>query len=74
VRDEIVDYVAKWSERTELPSTRLVRWIGVGMSKFYDWKARHGKVNEHNRLVPRDHWLQAHERQAIVAFHAEHPF
>jgi transposase InsO family protein len=73
VRDEIVDYVGKWSERTELPSTRLVRWIGVGMSKFYDWKARHGKVNEHNRLVPRDHWLQAHERQAIVAFHAEHP-
>ena len=29
----------------------LVRWIGVGMSKFYDWRARYGKVNEHNRLV-----------------------
>ena len=35
--------------------------------------ARYGKVNEHNRLVPRDHWLEAWEREAIVAFHWEHP-
>jgi len=44
VRDEVVDYVAKWSGRSELPATRLVKWIGVGMSKFYDWRARYGKV------------------------------
>jgi len=73
VRDEVVDYVAKWSGRTELPATRLVKWIGVGMSKFYDWRARYGKVNEHNRLVPRDHWLEAWEREAILTFYAEHP-
>lgn len=30
-------------------------------------------MNEHNALVPRDHWLEAWEKQAIVAFHAEHP-
>ena len=30
-------------------------------------------ANEHNALVPRDHWLEAWERQAIVAFHWEHP-
>ena len=73
VRDEVIDYVRHWSERTELPATRLVKWIGVGMSKFYDWRKRYGKVNEHNRLVPRDHWLEAWEREAIVAFHWEHP-
>jgi transposase InsO family protein len=73
VRDEVVDYVGKWSGRTDLPACQLVRWIGVGMSKFYDWKARYGKVNEHNRLVPRDHWLESWEREAIVAFHGEHP-
>lgn len=55
VRDEVVDYVKKWSGRTELPATRLVKWIGVGMSKFYQWRTRYGKVNEHNALVPRDH-------------------
>jgi transposase InsO family protein len=73
VRDEVVDYVKKWSGRTELPTTRLVQWIGVGMSKFYDWRKRYGKVNEHNRLVPRDHWLEDWEREAIVAFHYDHP-
>jgi transposase InsO family protein len=73
VRDEVVDYVGQWSSRTELSATRLVKWIGVGMSKFYDWRKRYGKVNEHNRLVPRDHWLEAWEKAAIVAFHQDHP-
>jgi putative transposase len=72
-RDEVVDYVRRWSDRTELPATQLVRWIGVGMSKFYDWTKRYGKVNEHNALVPRDHWLEAWEKQAILVFYAEHP-
>lgn len=72
-RDEVVDYVRQWSERTEQPAGRLVRWIGIGSSKFYDWKRRYGKVNEHNGLVPRDHWLDAWEKQAILAFHTEHP-
>jgi transposase InsO family protein len=30
-------------------------------------------VNEHNALVPRDHWLEGWEKEAIVAFHWEHP-
>jgi transposase InsO family protein len=73
VRDEVVDYVRHWSRRTELATMRLVKWIGVGMSKFYDWRNRYGQVNEHNALVPRDHWLETWERQAIVAFHGQHP-
>jgi transposase InsO family protein len=72
-RDEVIDYVRRWSERTELSAKQLVRWLGVGMSKYYDWTKRYGKVNEHNRLVPRDHWLEAWERQTIVSFYAEHP-
>ena len=71
-RDEIVDYVRKWSDRTELTSGKLVRWIGIGSSKFYDWKKRYGKVNEHNALTPRDHWLEDWEKQAILAFHADY--
>jgi putative transposase len=73
VRDEVVDYVNKWSQRTELPAMRLVKWIGVGMSKFHDWRKRYGKVNEHNALVPRDHWLESWEREAILTFYAQHP-
>jgi hypothetical protein len=37
--------------------TRFLPWLGIGASKFYDWKDRFGKVNEHNAWVPRDHWL-----------------
>ena len=73
MRDEVVDYVRKWSERTELLAKQLVKWIGVGMSKFYNWRKRYGQVNEHNRLVPRDHWLEPWERKSILTFHAERP-
>jgi len=72
-RDEVVDYVRKWHRRAELPVGRLVKWIGIGSSKFYDWKQRYGQVNEHNALVPRDHWLEDWEKRAILDFHAEHP-
>ena len=68
-----MDYVRYWKERAELPSKRLVGWIGIGQSKFYDWKDRYGKVNEHNAWVPRDWWLQDWEKEAIVRFHQQHP-
>ena len=72
-RDEIVDYVRRWSDRTELPTQRLVQWIGLGMSKYYDWTKRYGQVSERHRLLPRDHWLEAWEREAILTYHAQHP-
>jgi transposase InsO family protein len=43
------------------------------MSKYYQWTTRYGKANEHNTLVPRDHWLEPWERQQIVSFYGEHP-
>jgi putative transposase len=45
----------------------------VGSSKFYDWQSRYGRVNEHNGWVPRDFWLEAWEKRAIVDFHARYP-
>jgi putative transposase len=51
----------------------LLLWIGLGRSKWHDWKKRYGKVNEHNAWIPRDHWLEEAEKTAIVAFHDRHP-
>jgi putative transposase len=68
-----VDYVRHWSERTEIPGRRFIRWLGITPSKFHDWQKRYGLVNEHNALVPRDWWLEDWEKRAIIAFHAEHP-
>jgi transposase InsO family protein len=62
-----------WSERTELPVSRLVGWLGLGRSKFYAWRRRYGLANEHNALVPRDTWLEDWERVAIVAYARAHP-
>jgi transposase InsO family protein len=52
---------------------RFMPWLGIGSSKFYDWKARFGKVNEHNAWVPRDHWLTDDEKQRVCAFARQHP-
>jgi putative transposase len=69
----VVDYVKRWSDRTELPKTRLIRWLGVGISKFYQWQDRYGQANEHNGQVLRDFWLAEWERRAILDFHDRHP-
>jgi putative transposase len=69
----VVDYVARWSPRTELPVQRFIAWLGIAPSKFYAWQKRYGRVNEHNALVPRDWWLEPWEKQAILDFHARYP-
>ena len=65
--------MARWTKRTELPVKQFLTWLELGVSKFYDWRERFGKVNEHNSQVPRDTWLEDWERQAIVAYHEQHP-
>lgn len=72
-RDTIVDFVDAWSTKTEITQERFIHWLGVSRGKFFDWKQRYGKVNEHNAKVPRDHWLESWERQAILAYHHAHP-
>ena len=71
-RDEVIDFARRWSERTEIPAERFIRWLGIGSSTFYDWRGRYGNVNEHNAWVPRDHWLLPAEREAMLAFHRAH--
>jgi len=53
--------------------SRFLPWVGIGTSKFHDWKQRFGKVNEHNAWVPRDHWLIDDEKERIRAFARAHP-
>ncbi len=48
-------------------------WLGMATSKFYNGQERYGKVNEHNGWVPRDFWLEAWEKRAMVKFHDRYP-
>lgn len=72
-RDDLVDYAKYWADRTAIPLKKMVKWIGIGRGKFYQWQQRYGKVNEHNAWIPRDFWLQLWERDAIIAFFKDHP-
>ena len=73
MRDDVVDFVSSLHGRTDIAQGKLVRWLGIGRSKFYAWKRRYGKANEHNGLIPRDFWLLDWERDAIIAYFIQHP-
>ena len=68
-----MDFVRRWSEKTEIGVGRFIEWLGVTASKFYGWRQRYGKVNEHNGWIPRDFWLEEWEKQAIRNFHLKNP-
>lgn len=62
-----------WTDRAELPTARLLKWLALAASKFHQWRKRYGRVNAHNGQIPRDWWLADWEQAAIVAFHDRHP-
>ena len=72
-RDNVVDFVRKISRMTEISQNKLVGWLDISRSKYYDWRTRYGKINEHNGLVPRDRWLEEWEKEAIINYFIEHP-
>jgi transposase InsO family protein len=72
-RDQVVDSVNRWSSATGLAVACFLVWLGIATSKWHSWKNRYGKANEHNAWIPRDHWLEPEEKQAILDFHARYP-
>ncbi len=72
-RDSIVDFVCYWSRQSELNSTLLIDCLDIGRSKFYDWRKRYGRSNNHNGNIPRCFWLLDWEKQAIIDYYTDHP-
>ena len=73
MRDEVVDYVRYWSDKTEIAVANMVNQLGISRSKFYNWRLRYGKVNEHNSWIPRDFWLTDAERLSIINYYGDNP-
>lgn len=46
-RDTVVDFITAWSTKTDIAQDRFIRWVGVNRGKFFHWKQRYGKANEH---------------------------
>ena len=53
----VIDFINRLTARTEISPLRLVGWLELSRSKYYDWKDRYGQANEPHAMVPRDHWL-----------------
>lgn len=68
-----MDYVERWTGKTEVTQGQLLSWAGLWSSTFCNWKRCYGKAFEHNSWIPRDHWLEDWEKQAIIKFHFDHP-
>lgn len=71
-RDQVVDFVRLWSEKTGIVMSKFIVWLGITKSKFYGWRDRYGQVNEHNSWLCRDFWLSGWEKKAIVEYYGQH--
>ena len=69
----MVDFVQYWSGRAEMAASRLVTWLGISQSKYYEWHKRYGQANNHNGRVPRTYWLTDAEQAVILVYQTEHP-
>jgi len=72
-RDQIVDFVRRWSKKAEVAAEKFIEWPGIAAGKYYEWRKRCGKSNEHNGWIPRDFWLRDWEKKQILDFQAQHP-
>jgi putative transposase len=68
-----VDFVRRWSTKTKTPIEGILEQLELSVAKFYDWRKRYGKLNQHNGWVPRDFWIQNWEKEKILEYQALHP-
>ena len=73
VRDQVVDTIRSWSEKTELPLRDILGWADIHSSTLNKWIRCYGNAYEHNGKVPRDHWLTDQEKQAVIQYQFDHP-
>lgn len=72
IRDNVVETVLSYKERTKIPIKDLISFAGISSGKFYDWEKRYGIPNKHNGEVPKSSWLLDWEKKAIVKYSRTH--
>ncbi len=73
IRDAVMDFVNLWKQRTHLKESFFIEELGIGRSKFFNWRKRYGKINFHNCWIPRDFWIEDWEKKRIVEYYLAHP-
>ena len=73
MRDVIVETITEYRDRTEIPVSRLLRYLGIRASKYYEWRHRYGVPNRHNGKIPKATWLFEYEKQRIIEYARNNP-
>ena len=68
IREEIIEFCHHVKELADFSLEKVIRMIGIGKSRFYDWHKRRGVPNKHNGKIPRKHWILSEEVRAIIAY------
>ena len=71
-RDEVVEFVQKWTEKVEWTTEQMLKRLEIGRSKYYDWRRRQGQPNRHNGQIPCRNWLTPKEKTAILDYQQAH--
>lgn len=58
--------------RSEIKLKPLLRMVGISKGKYFHWKKRLGKENQHNFALPKSNWLLPFEREAIINYAKNH--
>jgi putative transposase len=72
VRDGVVEYAQVMHQKAAIPMERLIGWIGITRSKYYQWGGRMGRANAHNGRIVKKHWVLPWEREAIMGYARKH--
>jgi len=68
VRDDIVETLLEYREKTGIPMNRLLLYLRLKEGKYYEWRKRYGIPNRHNGNIPKATWLFEHEKKAIINY------
>ena len=63
-----METILGYKKKTGIPVNRLLRYLGLKESKYYEWRSRYGIPNRHNGKIPKATWLFEHEKQAIIEY------
>ena len=59
--------------RIGISSKKLLSWLGISRSKYYDWLSKDSFCISHNGVIPKSHWTLLWEKEAVIAYAQDHP-
>lgn len=72
IRDDILTTLQELNEKGNVPFGILLKSAGLSWARYYDWKKRFGKPNQHNSETPRSFWLEPWEQKTIIDYKKSH--